>query len=157
MDKVRVGIIGTGGIAQGHIKRMLANPNADVTALCDIRQAALDRTVERNPEVKNVPQFKDFRDMIASGLVDAVNIDTPHTVHYEQIMTSLDRGLHVLSEKPMVCTVQHAHDVLKKIEESGKVFVLNYQRHYQPAFLYIRDKIASGEFGAVQFIQGLQC
>ncbi len=157
MDKVRVGIIGTGGIAQGHIKRLVANPNAEVTALCDIRQEALDRTVERNPLVKEVPQFKDFREMIASGLVDSVNVDTPHTTHYEQIMASLERGLHVISEKPMVCTVKHAHDVLKQIEKSGKVFVLNYQRHYQPEFLYIRDKIAEGTYGPVQFVQGLQC
>jgi predicted dehydrogenase len=156
MAKVRIGIIGTGGIAQGHIKRLGAHPDAEITALCDIRQEALDNTVARNPDVAHVPQFKDYREMIASGLVDAVNIDTPHTTHYEQTMTSLDHGLHVLSEKPMVCTVAHAHDVLRKIDESGKVFVLNYQRHYQPEFLYIRDKIASGEMGAVQFVQGLQ-
>jgi predicted dehydrogenase len=156
MDKVRVGIIGTGGIAQGHIRRLLANPNAEITALCDIREQALAKTVERYPELKEIPQFADFRDMIAAGNLDAVEICTPHTTHYEQTMTCLDNGLHVLSEKPMVCTVAHAHDVMKKIDASGKVFVLNYQRHYQPEFLYIRDKIASGEMGEVQFVQGLQ-
>src|SRR5690349_16536975 len=122
MDKVRVGIIGTGGIAQGHIKRLLANANAEITALCDIRPEAMDKTVERNPDTAKVPQFGDFRDMIAAGNLDAVQICTPHTTHYEQIMTSLDSGLHVLSEKPMVCTVAHAHDVLKKIDATGKVF-----------------------------------
>jgi predicted dehydrogenase len=156
MDKVRVGIIGTGGIAQGHIRRLLANPNAEITALCDIRPAAMAKAVERNPDLKGVPQFDDFRAMIAAGNLDAAQVCTPHTTHYEQTMECLGKGLHVLSEKPMVCTVAHAHDVLKKIDASGKVFVLNYQRHYQPEFLYIRDKIASGDFGAVQFVQGLQ-
>jgi len=156
MDKVRVGIIGTGGIAQGHVRRLLANPNAQITALCDIRPEAMAKTVERNPALEGVSQFTDFREMIAAGNLDAVEICTPHTTHYEQTMESLDKGLHVLSEKPMVCTVAHAHDVLKKIDSSGKVFVLNYQRHYQPEFLYIRDKIASGEYGKVQFVQGLQ-
>ncbi len=156
MSKVRVGIIGTGGIAQGHVRRLLANPDAEITALCDIRPEALANTVERNPSLKDVPQYSNFKDMIAAGNLDAVQVCTPHTTHYEQTMECLGRGLHVLSEKPMVCTVAHAHDVLKKIDESGKVFVLNYQRHYQPEFLYIRDKIASGEFGAVQFVQGLQ-
>jgi predicted dehydrogenase len=157
MEKVRVGIIGTGGIAQGHIRRLLDNPNAEITALCDIRPVALERTVERSPELKEIPQFPDYREMIVAGNLDAVEICTPHTTHYEQIMTSLDRGLHVLSEKPMVCTVKHGHDVLKKIDETGKVFVLNYQRSYQPEFLYIRDAIASGKIGQVQFVQGLQC
>src|ERR1043166_9031346 len=125
MAKVRVGIIGTGGIAQGHIQRLFFNPDAEITALCDIRQAALDHTVERNPKVKGVPQFLDFKEMLAAGNLDAVEICTPHTTHHEQIITSLDRGLHVLSEKPMVCTVKHAHEVLEKIESTGKVFVLN--------------------------------
>ncbi len=156
MSKIRVGIIGTGGIAQGHVRRLLANPNAEITALCDIRPEAMANTVERNPAVKDAPQYSDFRDMIAGGNLDGVQVCTPHTTHYEQTMESLDKGLHVLSEKPMVCTVAHAHDVLKKIDATGKVFVLNYQRHYQPEFLYIRDRIASGEFGAVQFVQGLQ-
>jgi len=155
--KVRVGIIGTGGIAQGHIDRLLNNPNAEIAALCDIREEALERTVARRPELKGVPQFPDHRDMLASAELDAIHIDTPHTVHYEQIMNGLERGLHVLCEKPMVCTVQHAKEVLRKIEATGKVFVLSYQRHYQPEFLYIRDMIAAGRVGQVQFIQGLQC
>ncbi len=155
-DKVRVGIIGTGGIAQGHVRRMLANPNAEITGLCDIRPEALKGTVERYPDVKDVPQYHDFRDLLKAGNVDGVVICTPHTTHFEQTMACLDGGLNVLSEKPMVCTVADAYTVLKKIEESGKVFVLNYQRSYQPEFLYIRDKIASGEVGEVQFVQGLQ-
>jgi predicted dehydrogenase len=157
MEQVRVGIIGTGGMAQGHIRNLLQNPEASVTALCDIRDEALTRTVERFPGLADAPQFADYREMIDSGLVDAVQIVTPHTTHYEQIMTSLDRGMHVLCEKPMTCSVEHAHNVLGKIEETGKVFVLGYQRHYQPEFLYIRDAIASGKFGKVEFVQGLQC
>jgi len=156
LAQVRVGIIGTGGISQGHIRRLLEHPDAEITAICDIRPEALAATVERFPALKDVPQYSDFRDMLQAGNLDAVEICTPHTTHYEQTMTSLDHGLHVLSEKPMVCTVAHALDVLKKIEESGKVFVLNYQRSYQPEFLYIKNAIASGEYGEVQFVQGLQ-
>ena len=155
-DKVRVGIIGTGGISSGHIRRLIANPNAEITAICDIRPEAMADKVEKYPELKDVPQFDDFRKMIAAGNLDAVEICTPHTTHFEQIMGSLDNGLHVLSEKPMVCTIADAHTVLKKIETTGKTFVLNYQRSYQPEFLFIKEAIASGEYGEVQFVQGLQ-
>ena len=155
-QKVRVGIIGTGGIAQGHVRRLSAHPNVEITALCDIVPTQMTKTVERNPQVAEAKQFDNYTDLINSGLVDAVNICTPHTTHFEQTMNSLDKGLHVLSEKPMVCTVSDAHQVLKKIDESGKVFVLNYQRHYQPEFLYIKQAIDSGKYGPVQFVQGLQ-
>ena len=156
MEKIRIGIIGTGGMAQGHIRKTLQNPDAQITALCDIRDEALSRTVANHAGLENVPQFKDYKELIGSGLVDGVYIVTPHTLHYEMIMAALDAGLHIYSEKPMVCSVEHAHSVLDKIETVGKVFVLGYQRHYQPEFLYIKQKIASGEMGAVQFVQGLQ-
>lgn len=157
METVRIGVVGTGGMAQGHIKRLLENANAEIVALCDIRESALQRTVERNPGVEGLPQFADYREMIESVGLDAVHIDTPHTVHYEQIMGSLDRGKHVFCEKPLVCSVAHAHNVLAKQRETNRVIVLGYQRHYQPEFLYIRDEIAAGRIGQVQFVQGLQC
>lgn len=155
--RVRIGIIGTGGIAQGHIRRILAHPHGEITAICDIVPEQMEKTVERFPQIAEVPRFTSYNDLIESGLVDGVNICTPHTTHFEQIMNSLDNGLHVLSEKPMVCKVSDAHAVIRRVHETGKVFVLNYQRHYQPEFLYIRQAIKDGTYGKVQFVQGLQC
>ncbi len=157
MSTLRIGIIGTGGISQGHIERLAAQPDVEITALCDIRPEALERTKGRHEFLKGAAIFDDHQKLLASGLTDAVVICTPHTTHYEQILNSLKHGQHVLGEKPLVCTVAHAHEVLKAIDESGRVFVLNYQRHYQPEFLYIQREIASGKYGAVQFVQGLQC
>lgn len=156
MEKVRIGIIGTGGIAQGHIARLLAHPAVEITALCDTSPTSLERTIERHPELKKACQFHDYRELIASGLVDAVSINTPHTAHFEQIMAALDAGLHVLTEKPMVCSVEHAHQVLQQVEKSGKVLVVSYQRHYMPEFLYIRNEIAANRYGPVQFVQAFQ-
>ena len=156
MEKVRVGVIGTGGMAQGHIRRLLEKPEVALTALCDTNPDALARTRERHPGLADAADFSDYKALLASGLVDAVQIVTPHTLHYEMILDSLDAGLHVFSEKPMVCSAEHAHGVLDKIEKADKVFALGYQRYYMPEFLYIKEKIASGEMGAVQFVQGLQ-
>ena len=156
MEKIRVGIIGTGGMAQGHIKRLLEKPESEITAICDTKPEALKRTRERHPGLADAAQFSDYKELLESGLVDAVQIITPHTLHHQMIIDSLDKGLHVFSEKPMVCSAQHAHEVIAKVEQSGKVFALGYQRFTMPEFLYIRDKIASGEMGAVQFVQGLK-
>jgi len=156
MEKVRVGIIGTGGMSQGHMRKVLQNPDAEITALCDNRPEALANTVEKHEALKDVPQFADYRELIGSGLVDAVYIVTPHTIHYEEILAALDAGLHIYGEKPLVCNVTDAKHVLKRIDEVGKIFVLGYQRHYQAEFLYIKKAISSGEYGAVQFVQGLQ-
>ena len=157
MAKIRVGIIGTGGIAQGHIKRLSEHPDAEVTALCDIAPDQIDKTKARHTHLPaDIPTFTDYKELIASGKVDAVNIDTPHTLHHEMIMNSLDAGLHVLTEKPMVCTVAHANEVINKANGAGKILAINYQRHFQPEFLYVRDAIANGKIGGIEFVQGLQ-
>ncbi|MDH7601358.1 MAG: Gfo/Idh/MocA family oxidoreductase [Armatimonadota bacterium] len=157
MDKVRVGIIGVGGIAYGHIRNFLASPDAEIVGLVDIDPARLEKAVEKVPELQGVPTYSDYRDMISRDDIDAVQINTPHTLHYQQIMDSLDAGLHVLTEKPMVCTTQHARDIIKKRDETGKVVMISYQRHFQPQYRYMKRAIENGEIGEVTYLSALQC
>ena len=156
MDKIRVGFIGCGGNASGHIGRVLDIPEAEVVALCDVDQASLQRAKERNSQAAELPEFTHYQEMLEQVELDAVEISTPHTLHFEQIMAALDKGLHVLTEKPMVCTVDHARQVIAKAEETGKVLMISYQRHLQAQYRYVRNQIAAGELGDIQFISALQ-
>ena len=156
MDKIRVGFIGCGGNASGHIGRVLDIPEAEVVALCDVDQASLQRAKERNAKAAELSEFTHYQEMLEQVELDAVEISTPHTLHFEQIMAALDKGLHVLTEKPMVCTVDHAHQVIAKAEETGKVLMISYQRHLQAQYRYVRNQIAAGELGDIQFMSALQ-
>ena len=156
MDKIRVGFIGCGGNASGHIGRIIEMDETEVVALCDVSPESVARAKERNPAAAEVPTFDDYSRMLEEVEMDAVEISTPHTLHFEQIMAALDKGLHVLSEKPMVCSVDHAHQVMAKAEASGKVLMISYQRHLMANFRFVRDKIAGGELGDIQFVQALQ-
>jgi len=88
--------------------------------------------------------------------MDGVIIASPHTVHFEQIMTCLDRGLHVLAEKPMVCSVAHAKAVIKKANQKKRLLMISYQRHYSPAFRAAREIVQSGRIGKLTYIAALQ-
>ena len=156
MDKIRVGFIGCGGNASGHIGRVLDIPEAEVVALCDVDQGSLQRAKERYSQAAELPEFTHYQEMLERVELDAVEISTPHTLHFEQIMAALDKGLHVLTEKPMVCTVDHAHQVIAKAEETGKVLMISYQRHLQAQYRYVRNQVAAGELGDIQFISALQ-
>ena len=156
MDKIRVGFIGCGGNASGHIGRVLGIPEAEVVALCDVDQVSLQRAKERNSQAAELPEFTHYQEMLEQVELDAVEISTPHTLHFEQIMAALDKGLHVLTEKPMVCTVDHARQVIAKAEETGKLVMISYQRHLQAQYRYVRNQIAAGELGDIQFISALQ-
>lgn len=155
--KVRVGFIGCGGMGRHHIGQVLGIDGFEVAALCDTSEAAIEQTRRQYPALEKTPAFPDYQSMLAQGGLDAVEIATPHTLHHEHVAVSLEHGLHVLCEKPMVCTIEDAKDVISRRDRSGKICLLSYQRHFQPEFRFIREKIASGMFGAVTFINALQC
>ena len=156
--RIRMGIIGCGGNMSGHVKRLVEQhaSAAELVALVDPSTASIDRLVERNPAVADVPRFESHRQMLDQVRPDAVEISTPHTLHFQHIMDSLDAGAHVLTEKPMVCEVEHAQRVIDRSRELGKVVLVSYQRHYQPLFRYIKQQIDAGELGDIQYVQGLQ-
>lgn len=155
--KIRVGIIGVGGMSYGHINGFLNSPDAEIVGLVDIVPSQLEKAFQKVPALQGVATYSDYRDMIKAGGIDAVEISTPHTVHFDQIMTSLDAGLHVLTEKPMVCTTTDAQAVIKKSQETGKVVMLGYQRHFQSQYRYIRKMVQDGVLGDIHFISALQC
>jgi len=154
--KVKIGLIGCGGIMHWHVDQLQQVKQAAVAALVDTNKASLQRMVERHPHLAAVPTFRDYRKMLEGVEVDAVTIATPHTLHFEQIMTCLDRGLHVLTEKPMVCTVAHAKAVIRKAQQRKRVMMISYQRHFSPAFRGARRLIADGKIGKLTYIAALQ-
>ena len=121
MDKIRVGFIGCGGNASSHVGRVLEMPEVEIVALCDVSDESIRRVRERHEAVADLPVFPDYRDLLAEVELDAVEISTPHTTHFEQIIASLERGAHVLTEKPMVCSIEDAKLVMAEEEKSGKL------------------------------------
>ncbi|UCC67503.1 MAG: Gfo/Idh/MocA family oxidoreductase [Armatimonadota bacterium] len=154
--KVKLGLIGCGGIMSMHVDQLEPVKAAKIVGLADTSKAMMGRFLKRHPHLERLPSFRDYRDLIAEVEMDGVIIATPHTLHYEHIMTCLDRGLHVLAEKPMVCTTAHAKSVIRKAKQTGLILMLAYQRHFYPAFRYARELVADGKIGRVTFVQGLQ-
>lgn len=156
MSKIRIGFIGSGNIAGAHARRMASIPEIEIAALCDINPDAFESLHQRAPNTVGLPTFADYRDMLDSVELDAVAVLTPHTLHFEHIMTSLDRGLHVLTEKPMVCTTKHAQEIIERQHQTGKVVLVSYQRRYQRTYRYLRDLVQQNILGDIQYISALQ-
>lgn len=154
---VKIGLIGCGGIAPYHLLHLNRTPEANVVALADVDETRISRLQTNFPELYDCQVFNDYKDMLKSVDLDAVEILTPHTLHFRQAIDALERGLHALIEKPMVCTASHAKQLLEKTEERDRVVLVSYQRHYQPQFRYMKKVIDSGELGDIQFISALQC
>ncbi|HOX38226.1 MAG TPA: Gfo/Idh/MocA family oxidoreductase [Candidatus Brocadiia bacterium] len=155
-NKLRVGLIGCGGIMYGHVQRLLSTGKVDIVAMMDPIAEHIARHKAAAPAIKDAAEFKDYKKLLAAPL-DAVCIASPHVPHANQIVDSLKAGLHVLCEKPMVTSIADAKRVLAAEKKSKKVLLLSYQRHYHQIFRYLRRVAKSGQLGEIQFIQALQC
>ncbi len=153
--KLKIGFVGAGGISTGHYQRLMATGRAAITAITEPEEASLGRFHKNCPGTEHLPVYRDYKDMLKREPLDGVVILSPHTVHYAQITDALDRGLHVLTEKPMVCTIRHAEALIRKAEKAGRVLMISYQRHYDPMFRYMRAQIEKGAIGEVQFVQAV--
>ncbi|HZO89232.1 MAG TPA: Gfo/Idh/MocA family oxidoreductase [Chthonomonadaceae bacterium] len=144
-DKVRFGVIGTGGMGSAHCGILPQVPEAQLTAICDI-----DPTTRETVSAKyGVPGFATHRELLDSGLVDAVIIATPHYFHPPIAIDAFARGIHVLSEKPISVTVSAADAMIKAAKESGKKFAVMYQMRTEPQNIAARRIIESGQLGAI--------
>jgi predicted dehydrogenase len=155
-SRLRIGFIGAGGISIVHYERLREVRQAKVVAIAEPSPTSLDRLYARFPDARKLPRYENYLDMIGREELDGVVVMSPHTLHYEQIDTCLGKGLHVLSEKPLTCTVKHAKALIRKAAKVDRVLMISYQRHFDPQFRYMREQIAKGALGEIQFVQAIQ-
>ena len=142
---VNIGLIGVGGLGYLQAKTFADLEGCRLVAGVDVSAEARELCEEQFgiPTYEEYPRMLDER---GDG-IDAVSIVTPHTLHYEQARACLDRGLHVLVEKPMVTRVAHAKDLVRRADEGDLVLQVGYQRHFHPAYREIRRILRDGRIG----------
>ncbi|MHB8636759.1 MAG: Gfo/Idh/MocA family protein [Fimbriimonadaceae bacterium] len=156
MQQVRVGIIGCGGFTRYRLGNLAKVKEAEVVALVDPSPEQIKLTKEAHPHLAHVPEFADENEMLASIKPDAIMIATPHTQHVDQILAGLQAGCHVCCEKPLITSVADAFRIIEARDKAKKVGMVSYQRHFQSEFRFIRERIASGHAGKVNFISAFQ-
>ncbi|HXH62476.1 MAG TPA: Gfo/Idh/MocA family oxidoreductase [Fimbriimonadaceae bacterium] len=157
MDKVRLGLVGCGGFMRHRLKQSLCLPEVEVVGMADVAPDQMVETKEKYPEVKDVPEYPSMESMLKAGGLDAVLLATPHKFHCEQVVMGFGAGLHVLVEKPLSCSIAEAQRCIEARDKSGKVGAVSYQRHGLPEFQWIRNKIASQEYGKLLAIGSMLC
>ncbi len=149
MDMVRVGIIGIGNIGTAHANYVGGGKieGAQLVALCDISPERQQYCKDNYPEI---PIYTDYRDMLSSGLIDAVIISVPHRLHCDIAIEALNCGLHILVEKPIDVTVTKAKALNEAIEKSGKKAAIMFNQRTNQIFQKAREIVKSGQLGALK-------
>ncbi|MGM0879024.1 MAG: Gfo/Idh/MocA family protein [Bacillota bacterium] len=146
MKIVKVGIIGTGGISHLHVKQLKELKNVTIVAVADPNTSNRD-TLINSFKLNNVVHFNDHHDMLEQIPMDAVIVCSPHTLHFKQVMDAMNHNCHVLIEKPMACSLVEAEQLIEAAKKANRVLQVSYQRHFEPAFLYIHEAISNGTIG----------
>ena len=156
MEKVRYGIIGVGNMGSGHSKKFFKGDveNGVLTAICDLKPAKME-AVKALEGGENVATFTDYKEMFASGLIDAVIVAVPHYDHPKLTMEALAAGLHVICEKPAGVYTKQVKEMNEFAAKSDKLFTMMFNQRTNCVYRKMHDMIADGELGDIKRINWL--
>ena len=150
MEKVKLGIIGIGNMGSGHCKNLIENkvPELELVAVADRQESRRVWGRENLPE--SITFFEEGKDLIASGLCDAVLIAVPHYQHPELSMDAMAHGLHVLCEKPAGVYTKQVREMNEAAKRSGCVFAMMFNQRTNCIYRKMHELVTGGELGAVK-------
>ena len=143
-EPLRYAVVGCGRIAPLHLAAIAGNPRARLVATCDIlperaRGAAEEFGAER--------YCTDYRELFASGDIDAVSLPLPHHRHADAVVAAAEAGIHVFCEKPLATTPEDAHRAIAACDAAGVKLAVCYQNRYNAASQALRRAVDAGRFG----------
>jgi len=145
MRQVKVGVIGCGHIAQEvHIPNYIQNPKSKLEAICDTNQDILNEVAMKH-KIKHV--FNDYRELLNSGLVEAVSVCVPTSLHSKVVIDAARCGIHVLCEKPLATNMKEADEMLEAVSRSGVKFMVGFNRRFLPNHLKTKEYLEKGKIG----------
>ncbi len=153
--KLRVAIIGCGGIAKSHMKSLLKQPDVEIVAGADIVPGKAKAFFESFGVENAKTDYASHKELLddASLHLDAVTICTYNRQHAAPAIYALKKGLHVLLEKPFTVTLDEAVEVMKAEKESGKILSIGFQPRFDANMKMIKKIVESGALGDIYYIQ----
>ncbi|MBI3665595.1 MAG: Gfo/Idh/MocA family oxidoreductase [Acidobacteria bacterium] len=141
-DRLRIGVIGCGGMANGHMNALLKmreSDNIEIAAVCDVYRVRLDAAAQKT----GGKPYADYRALLDNQDIDYVLIATPEHWHARMTLDAADAGKHIYCEKPMTKTIAEAKRVVQKIQQSGVKMQVGVQGmsddSYETAYKYVKE------------------
>ena len=151
-DRIRIGVIGAGGMATGHMKtlvKMREAENLEIVNVCDIYQKRLDQAVQ----LTGGAPVKDYRRVFDNKDIDYVLIATPEHWHYQMASDALEAGKHVYVEKPMTQNIAQAIKLTAKVKATGRKLQVGVQGMSDESYAVAYEHVKAGELGNIVLAQ----
>lgn len=146
---IKVAVVGLGDISKIHIPAIQKNPDVELVAVCDINES-LAKTVP------GVHFYTDYHVMLDEEPLDCVHICLPHYLHFPATKACVEKGVHVLLEKPLALNAEEALELVKLEKENPLVKIcVCHQNRYNETFETLKKIVQSGAYGKIVGIKGL--
>ena len=153
MEKVRIGVIGCGGIANNkHMPAYKNNANAEMVAFCDI---IVERAEKAKKDFGNEKSavYENYKELLKDKSIDAVLVLTHNSEHCRITVDALNAGKHVVCEKPMAMNYAEAKKMIEARDKSGKILTIGYQGRFRTDSLYLKQLCEQDEFGEIYYAE----
>lgn len=140
---LKVGMVGMGGISRAHVGGWLQIPEAKIIAVCDIREENVNEAAEKT----GGKAYLDFDEMLANEQIDILDICLPTYLHADFAVKALEKGIHVLSEKPISLKLSDVKRVYSAAEKTGKNFMVAQVVRFWREYVCLKEAYDSGRYG----------
>ncbi|SHO43059.1 Gfo/Idh/MocA family protein [Anaerocolumna xylanovorans] len=148
MDKVKIGVIGTGSISNLHMAGYNRLENVEVIAACDINEERVRKFAETY-HIANT--FTDYNEMLKMEELDAVSVTAWNNVHAPASIAALNAGKHVLCEKPLALNADEALGMVETSKKNGKILMVGFCRRFGENAVSLKEMIAKGDLGQIYY------
>jgi len=146
--KLKIGVIGLGGMGKVHVRGYQSHPQAEVVAICDTNAERVHAAAE---EFHIPEKFTNAEKMFRNIDLDAVSIATPNKFHAPLTITAFQAGLHVLCEKPMAMNVKEAEQMNNAAQKADKNLMINFSFRFNDMSYALKKQVESDIIGDIYF------
>lgn len=145
---MKYALIGCGRISVNHMKAAVNN-NLDIVAVCDLQPEHMESTLDKQGLEKDnsIKRYTDYKEMIFENEIELVSIATESGSHAEIALNCIDRGIHVIIEKPMAMSLSDADKIIALSQKKGVNVCVCHQNRFNVAVQEMRKALENGRFG----------
>ena len=148
--KLRVALVGVGGISDLHLSTLKKYPDVEIVAAVDSRRERLEWAKSKHGVTE---LFTDWKEMLKKIKPDAVDVCTPNGVHAPATIDALNAGAHVMTEKPMAMTPKECQKMIDAAKKNKRKLAVGFQYRFHPSTRFLKEAREEGEFGKVMFVK----
>lgn len=142
---LKAAVIGVGSMGKNHARIYNAMPDVELVAVTDLHE----ETAQQVGRLYGVPTYTDFEQMLDAHKPDFVSVTVPTVEHFNTVMKSIDRKIHVLVEKPIAATVDQGRQMAAHAEKNGVFLTVGHIERFNPAVIELKKRLDAGEIGKV--------